>query len=51
MYDKWRDPNVMSKHFINFVINGQQFDFEAFQTQEEFDLFVKEQEEFIKENE
>lgn len=40
---KWSDPAIMSEHFINMVIKGQGFDFNAFKTQEEFDRFDKEQ--------
>ncbi|MFJ7940925.1 hypothetical protein ACIQYG_20860 [Peribacillus sp. NPDC096622] len=39
----------MSEHFINFVIKGEKFDFNAFKTQEEFTRYQVELEEFLKE--
>lgn len=40
----------MSEHFINFVIKGEKFDFNAFKTQEEFTRYQEELEAFLKEN-
>lgn len=38
----------LSEHFINFVIKGEEMDFNVFKTREEFDLYKKELEEFLK---
>ena len=39
-----------SKHFINFYIKGNGFDFDAFETQEEFEDFKRELDEFMEKN-
>jgi hypothetical protein len=44
------DQKQYSEHFINFVIKGKEFDFDAFKTQEEFDKYEEELIQYIKES-
>lgn len=46
MDKKWTDPNIMSEHFINFIIKDQPFNFDAFKSTEEYERYVEEVKEF-----
>lgn len=48
MDKKWTDPNIMSEHFINFIIKDQPFNFDAFKSTEEYDRYKEEVKEFCK---
>ena len=41
----------MSEYFTRFITNKEKFDFNDFETREEFDAFIEEVQLFIKENE
>lgn len=51
MDSNWTDPNIMSEHFINFIIKENPFNFNAFKNAEEYERYVAEVNEFCKRGE
>ncbi|MBM7598168.1 hypothetical protein JOC34_000525 [Virgibacillus halotolerans] len=45
-----KNDKQRSEYFIKYIINGEKFDFNDFKTQEDFDNYKKEIEEFNKES-
>ncbi|MEX3625081.1 hypothetical protein [Viridibacillus arvi] len=45
-----KNKKQMSKHFTNFILKGEKFDFNSFKTQEEFDAYEKEVKEYLEAN-